>query len=264
MINKENFLKLSAKNKARKIFYLLDDILLSMQIKDFTKIEYQLEKIIEYLSIFGKYESYKRNLEEFIKNSNNYDFNKLKNLILSLRESIFTKYGFSYFESDFSNYTKYGNENLIRKEIIVILDNIRSPFNVGSIIRSAEAFGFKSVFLVGISSKIADEKINRTSMNAEKFIEVRRFNHEDEIFNFLNKLEYKIYVIEKNKNSRPIYDIEFYEKCALVVGNEEFGVSDIFIEKAINIIEIPQYGIKNSINVASAFSIAAFWISNKI
>lgn len=271
MANLENFEKLSKKNQAKKIFFLIDNILLKLKIeqkenienKNTNSVKDELQKLIEYLKIYKKFGDL--NIE-IIKQIQNNDILNLSHSLLELRNIIINKIGISEAESDYINYTRFGGQyNKEKREdnsnLAVILDNIRSPFNAGSIIRSAEAFGFDKVILYGISAKLPLEKIYRTSMNAEKLIELVFINNKDNLLDIIDNEKYRLVLIEKNKDSKILWETKLNGKLALVLGNEEFGISDELYERAELTLEIPQFGIKNSINVASAFSIVASYLA---
>lgn len=271
MANLENFEKLSKKNQAKKIFFLIDNILLKLKIeqkenienKNTNSVKDELQKLIEYLKIYKRLGDLNT---EIIKQIQNNDLLNLSHSLLELRNIIITKIGISEAESDYINYTKFGGQyNKEKREdnsnLVVILDNIRSPFNAGSIIRSAEAFGFDKVILYGISAKLPLEKIYRTSMNAEKLIELVFINNKDNLLDIIDNEKYRLVLIEKNKDSKILWETKLNGKLALVLGNEEFGISYELCERAELTLEIPQFGIKNSINVASAFSIVASYLA---
>ncbi|MCR4421262.1 MAG: hypothetical protein NUV32_02155 [Exilispira sp.] len=261
MGNFENFEKLGKKNQAKKIFNLADKILLDLDIGERSNLLADLQKLDRYLKIHGKLSSLEFELNKILTNFDSQKQNPIKNLLLEIRNNLSDKIGLSNFESDYINYTKYGNSVKKLNNFVVIVDNIRSPFNVGSIIRSAEAFGFSIVILYGISSKLPLEKIYRTSMNAEKLIEIVFIDNIDELTSFLKKENFKLVILEKRKGSQNLWEVKITDKIALVIGNEEFGVSEDILERADLILEIPQFGTKNVINVASAFSIAAAYLS---
>lgn len=261
MINEENFKKLSKKNKIKKIVFQIDNILLKIKLNSFEGLETEYYKLMEYFKLTEKLEEYYQliygNLYPFDFNN----INKIEKILIEIKSKLIIQHNFSNNESDYVNYIQYGESDKILREFIVILDNLRSPFNVGSIIRSAEAFGFCTVILYGIAASIPREKIYKTSRSAEKLIEIVSINNFEQLYDYLKDKGYKIVVLEKSSNSRKIWDYEIDEKIAMVLGNEEFGVSEEFLEKADIYLQIPQFGIKNSINVASAFSIAASWLS---
>lgn len=261
MINEENYKNLSKKNQIKKIIFQIDNILLKLKINSYESIEKELFKLKDYLYLAEKLNEYNwiigNNLFPF-------DFNKIhliEKMLLEIKSKLIFQYNLSNNESDYFNYIQYGESKKIINKFIVILDNLRSPFNVGSIIRSAEAFGFCTVILYGITSSIPKEKIYKTTRSAEKLIEIICINNFEQLYKFVKDRGYKIIVIEKCCKSKTIWDYEIDDKISLVLGNEEFGVSEEFLEKADFYLEIPQFGIKNSINVASAFSIAASWFS---
>ncbi len=264
MINKLNFEKLTKKEQAKKILTLLDNLLLDITIDDKKNYKKMIIKLVEYLEIYEKLEKYLNEIRKYDIQDETEKFKNLKQLILEIRNEILNKLNLKNFESDYINYTKFGESRGKLKELYIILDNIRSPFNVGSIIRSAEAFGFKSVILYGISARLDNQKIYRTSMNAEKLIEIIRITEWENLKKFIEEKGLKIFVLEKANNSKLIWECDFEDGLALVIGNEEFGVTDMILENANTIIEIPQFGVKNSINVSCAFAIAASWISYKL
>lgn len=137
-------------------------------------------------------------------------------------------------------------------EIFVVLDNIRSPFNVGSIIRTSESFGVKKIILVGITPKIEHPKVKRVSMKSE--VENIFFENEIEAINYIKKEGYKIVAVEKTNKSIDYRDF-YIEKPSFIFGNEEFGVSPEILKIADSIIYIPLYGKKNSLNVSVAAGI---------
>lgn len=143
----------------------------------------------------------------------------------------------------------------------VLCADIRSPFNIGSIIRSAESFGFNKIWLYGISSNVSFKKVFKTSKLAENFIEIKSITYKE----FLKLKEEKywdcIVGLETFENSISINNIKinyFKNKNLIIVGNEEFGISDDLISLIDIFINIPMVGNKNSINVANAFSVIAY------
>jgi len=174
-------------------------------------------------------------------------------------------YSLPYTENDFSNLNEqYVAETDRKITVDVCLDNIRSPFNVGSIIRTAESFGFRKIYLYGIAEKIDRQKICKTSKNAENFIEIESFNNT--LLTESPKKWDSVICMEKTGQSIPITDLKPEKGFSylLVVGNEEFGIGDFFLSKSDQHIHIPMQGVKNSLNVANALSIAAFYFNSHI
>ena len=156
----------------------------------------------------------------------------------------------------------------MKKEIIVILENIRSAEDVGPVFRSADAFGIKEVFLVGITAQLNDRfgrlnsKIAKTALGAEKSVPSRYFKTIEEAIVTAKNDDYKIFSLEISNKSEPIKKVELKEKIALVLGNEATGVSAEAQNLSEKIVEIPMQGEKESLNVSVTAGIAMFYFSN--
>jgi len=130
----------------------------------------------------------------------------------------------------------------------VYLDNIRSAYNVGSILRTVEAFRYGSVHFAKKTPFTDHPKVQKISMGTSDVIPCYQGTK-------LDSLPKPIIVVDTSDSAIPLYDFVFPDTFTLVMGNEEYGVSDEALEYADYIVEIPLSGIKNSINVACAFSI---------
>lgn len=141
--------------------------------------------------------------------------------------------------------------------IIVVLDNVRSMHNVGSIFRTADAFLIESIYLCGYTPKPPHRDINKTALGATETVYWQHFDNILDAITILRQQSYKIYAVEQVKESLSLNHIEFNsnEKMAIIMGNEVEGVQ----EKVLNIcdacIEIPQFGMKHSFNVSVAAGI---------
>jgi len=135
-------------------------------------------------------------------------------------------------------------------ENAIYLDNLRSAYNVGSIIRTIEAFRIGNIYFHKNTPFIDNEKVQKTSMGAYQLTSC----YKD--FDIKN-LPRPFIGLDTSNESINIYDFIFPEKFTLVIGNEEYGISNEMLEKLDYLIEIPMLGFKNSINVASAFAICA-------
>ncbi len=147
--------------------------------------------------------------------------------------------------------------------IIIVLDNIRSLNNIGSMFRTADAFNIKMIILLGITAKPPHREIQKTALGATETIKWKYFKSPEETISFLQKENFNIYPIEQT--TKKIWLENFYpknEKIALVFGNEIEGVSEPFINKAYKCIEIPQLGTKHSFNVAVSAGIVLWQIYN--
>ena len=160
----------------------------------------------------------------------------------------------------------------VMKEIIVVLQNIRSLHNVGSIFRTADAAGVAKIYLCGITPAPIDrfgktrQQLTKVSLGAEKYLSwdasARSAQATLQLLDKLKSEGYKIFVIEKVKNSIPYYKINILtsnvNKLVLVVGNEVRGLTPGVLKRADKILEIPMLGKKESLNVGVAFGIVIY------
>jgi len=151
--------------------------------------------------------------------------------------------------------------------MIVILHNIRSLQNVGSIFRTADAAGAEKIYLCGITPKPIDElgrqrdQLTKVSLGAEKYIPWEHIKSTSSLIRRLKKDKYKVFAIEQSKNSIPYNKSNAkgqMSKVVLVVGNEVKGLPKSILNKADKILEIPMFGKKESLNVAVAFGVVVF------
>jgi tRNA G18 (ribose-2'-O)-methylase SpoU len=148
------------------------------------------------------------------------------------------------------------------KDIIVVLDNIRSGYNVGSILRTSEFLGIKKIIGIGITPLPPHKEVIKTSLGAEKNLDIGRYFRFKDAIKKLKKEKYVIVAIEQSKNSIPYYKFKRkYKKIALVLGNELEGIKKEHLKFCDYILEIPKIGeIKESLNVSIAFSIVSSYL----
>lgn len=142
---------------------------------------------------------------------------------------------------------------------VILLDNLRAPYNVGGILRSAEAFNAESVALCGITPTLNNAKVKRASMNVP--IKTVYFDNSLEAVKSFKSKGFTIIAIEKCTGSidiSAVKELPDVKKRVLVLGNEEFGVSQEILEVSDLIIHIPLTGSKNSLNVCTAAGIAMY------
>jgi 23S rRNA (guanosine2251-2'-O)-methyltransferase len=149
------------------------------------------------------------------------------------------------------------------QKIYLILDNIRSMENVGSIFRTADAAGVIKIFLCGITPRPPRKEIDRAAVGAVDFVDWEYYEKVEEIISELRKDEVKIIALEQDKRSIQYSKINIEESCAIIIGNEIEGIRKSTLDLSDSIIEIPMYGQKNSLNVAVATGIALFDIIRK-
>jgi tRNA G18 (ribose-2'-O)-methylase SpoU len=153
----------------------------------------------------------------------------------------------------------------MKNKPIVLLENIRSLFNVGSIFRTAEFFGFEKVILTGFTPYPPNEKISKTAIGAEKHLNWQYYQDTKTAIEKQKKAGYKIYSIELNKKAVNINTKLFNkdDKICVVLGNEINGVTNETLKKSDKIIQIPKLGkIKESLNVEVCFGIVSAFIQN--
>jgi 23S rRNA (guanosine2251-2'-O)-methyltransferase len=150
--------------------------------------------------------------------------------------------------------------------IVIILDDVRSAYNVGSIFRTADAFRITGLHLCGISARPPHKDITKTALGATESVD---WEYYQDVTDSLMKLKgegFLIYAIEQADESIDLTDFRpgKDEKIALIFGHEVFGVKDELLKIADGCIEIPQFGTKHSFNVAISAGIVLWDISCKI
>lgn len=139
----------------------------------------------------------------------------------------------------------------------VVLENIHDPHNVSAIFRTCDAAGIPKISLLYTHEKFP--KLSKTSSaSANKWVEREKFTDVDECFTSLRNEGFKIYVSALTQQSVSLYDIDFTQKIAVVVGNEHRGVSEPVAKKADGIFMIPMYGMVQSLNVSVATAVTVY------
>ena len=150
------------------------------------------------------------------------------------------------------------------QNLAVLLDNIRSAWNVGSILRSADGFGFNHAYLCGITPTADNEAVTKTSLGAEDSVPWSYHKDAVRLVKGLKVEGWKIYGLEEDARSISIShfpDSQFLKPAVLIVGNEVTGVDHELLDLCEEIFYIPMRGEKKSFNVAIAFGIAAYALS---
>jgi 23S rRNA (guanosine2251-2'-O)-methyltransferase len=140
----------------------------------------------------------------------------------------------------------------IDKRLIVVLDEVRSAHNVGSIFRSSDAFLVEEVFLCGITPTPPSKEIRKTALGAEQSVAWSKWSSTLEAIEELKRRDYEIWAIEQASSATDLRDFTpmSSKKYALVFGNEVFGVDQEVINQCDGVIEIAQGGTKHSLNVS--------------
>lgn len=146
-----------------------------------------------------------------------------------------------------------------QKSMAVLLDNIRSAWNVGSILRSADGFGFEHAYCCGITSTPENEAVTKTSLGAEDSVTWSYHKDAVRLVKGLKKEGWKVYALEEDERAVKIRkEGGGKQRSVLIVGNEVTGVDPELLDLCDAIFFIPMRGEKKSFNVAIAFGIAAF------
>lgn len=149
------------------------------------------------------------------------------------------------------------------RKIVLVLPDIRSLHNVGSFFRTADAFGVSKIYLTGITGtpdSLRGNKIEKTSLGAEKFIPWEYSEKVLDVIAGLKAQGFQVAALEQSKRSKVLGKHKLKNKVALVVGNEVNGLSKSILKNSDIILEIPMYGRKESLNVSVAGGIALYVI----
>ena len=147
-------------------------------------------------------------------------------------------------------------------EIHIVLDNIRSAFNVGSMFRSADGAGsVKKIYLCGMTTDIDNPKLDKTALGATDMVPSQHYDTTLEAIEELKEKGISIYCVELTKDAQNFQKIEYPKKVALVFGHEKKGVDPEILKRADKIIYIPMRGRKESLNVANCASIILYEIT---
>ena len=136
--------------------------------------------------------------------------------------------------------------------LVVILDNVRSLHNIGSVFRTSDAFRVECIYLCGITATPPHPEMHKTALGAEFTVDWKYVNNAVEAVDNLRQEEYVVFSVEQAENSIMLEDmrLEQGKRYAVVLGNEVKGVQQEVIDHSDGCIEIPQYGTKHSLNVS--------------
>jgi len=150
--------------------------------------------------------------------------------------------------------------------LVLVLDNVRSLNNVGSVFRTADAFMVEKVYLCGITGTPPHRDIEKTALGATESVEWEHVPNTLELVNQLKEQGYKIGSVEQAENSLKLNEFipEPEQHYALVLGNEVFGVEQEVINHSDFVLEIPQFGTKHSLNISVATGVVVWDFLSKI
>ena len=145
--------------------------------------------------------------------------------------------------------------------ISILVENVRSVHNVGSIFRSADGFGAEKIFLSGYTATPPRKDLSKTALGSEEAVLWEHFNDPIEAAKHIQSLGIKLILLEQTVKSKSIYDIKLDFPVCFIVGNEVEGVSENLSNLADLHVEIPMRGIKQSLNVSVAVGVTGYELS---
>ena len=156
----------------------------------------------------------------------------------------------------------------MKTPLVVVLDHVRSLYNVGSVFRTADAFRLQGVCLCGITARPPHPEIHKTALGAEDSVDWQYFERTEDCVQYLKQNGYVVYAIEQCEGSTLLNEIENEElrnkKLAIVLGNEVKGVQQQVVDQCDGCLEIPQYGTKHSMNVSVTAGIVIWELSKHL
>ncbi len=150
--------------------------------------------------------------------------------------------------------------------IVIVLDNIRSLNNIGSVFRTADAFLIEKIYLCGITAQPPHKEIQKTALGATDSVVWEYMDNTLSVIEKLEKDNYIVLAVEQAENATFLNDFKIDEakKYALVFGNEVKGVSQEVVSASNIVLEIPQYGTKHSLNIAVSVGIVVWDLWSKL
>ncbi len=149
-------------------------------------------------------------------------------------------------------------------KIHIVLDNIRSVFNVGSIFRSADGAGsVEKIYLCGMTTPIDNPKLEKTALGATEMVESEHYDTTQDALDELRSKNIPIYSVELTDDAENFQKIKYPEELALVFGHEKNGVDEKILQESDKKIFVPMRGKKESLNVANCASIVLYEITRE-
>lgn len=151
-------------------------------------------------------------------------------------------------------------------KVKVVLHNIRSLYNVGSVFRSCDAFGISELLLSGYTPTPPRTEITKTAIGAEEFVTWSFWENPDEMIQSLKKDGYTVIGLEQTTESIPLttFNPSGFDKLCLVLGNEVTGIDDELLPLIDHFVSIPQFGHKHSLNVSVAAAVMLYALLEKL
>lgn len=151
-----------------------------------------------------------------------------------------------------------------RSNIVVLLENVRSLFNVGAIFRSADGILVEKIILCGITGTPPRKEISKTALGAEEIVPWEYKEDSIEAVKELKEQGYEIVAVELSKGSEHYKKKKYQQKTCIILGHEVEGISDELMEEVDSGIFVPMKGRANSLNVATCFGITSYEIAYQL
>jgi len=164
----------------------------------------------------------------------------------------------SVLEPHYAGLPKEALSQIPRQPVHVMLDNLRSAFNVGSIFRTADAGAVAHIHLCGMSAHPPHQKLEKTALGAFDYVPWSYYERNRDCLDALEAQGIPVVAIEVTDAAVPYPEFEWPKPVAIVFGNEVNGVNDRVLRRARAVVSIPMKGHKNTINVATAFGIILY------
>ena len=148
----------------------------------------------------------------------------------------------------------------MKKDIAVVLDNVRSALNVGAILRTCDGAGVLELYLCGITPQAGHPRVKKTAIGAENSVQTSYYSNTRDAINILKKKGFQICAVEQSQNAKPVNFLENFTKLALIFGNEIAGVAEEIVELSDITVELPMKGKKNSLNIATTVGIVLYYL----
>jgi len=151
-------------------------------------------------------------------------------------------------------------DQLPKHPIYIVLDNLRSAFNVGSIFRLCDTMRVSGLFLCGYTAYPPHLKLEKTSLGTIGYVPWKHFEQTEDAIAYLRERNVAVFAAETTSHSVKYHQIRYPKPVAVVFGNEALGVGPDILQSCDSLIEIPTYGYKNSLNVATSVAVIGYRI----
>lgn len=143
-------------------------------------------------------------------------------------------------------------------DLVVVLENVQDPHNIGAVMRSADSVGVQDIYLINTKLSAADFGRRRSTGSAEKWMTIHEFPDTASAVAALKTQGFKIWCTHLGADAQSLYDIDFCEKVALAFGNEKEGLSSEILEQSDGNFIIPQVGMIKSLNISVACAVSLY------